>query len=75
MMQDIDTLLVIAEIAGVFVGFTALEIVVAGRIDTESQYDDTFRLLHVRDAAHQGPYKMIATGIDGRRRRRGVRVP
>ena len=46
-MQDIDTLLAIAEIAGVFVGFAALVTVVAGRSDTESQYDDTFRLLHV----------------------------
>ena len=47
MMQDIDILLAIAEIAGVFVGFAALVTVVAGRSDTASQTDDSFRLLHV----------------------------
>ncbi len=47
MLEDVDILLAIAEIAGVFVGFAALVTVVAGRSQTESRYDDTFRLLHV----------------------------
>ena len=45
MTEDIDTLLAIAEIAGVFVGFAALATVVSGRASAESQGDDAFRLI------------------------------
>ena len=47
MTDDIDTLLAIAEIAGVFVGFAALVSVVARRSQAESRPDDTFKLVHV----------------------------
>ena len=47
MTEDIDTLLTIAEIAGVFVGFAALVAVLAGRDRTQSRYDDAFLLFHV----------------------------
>ena len=47
MTEEVDTLLAIAEIAGVFVGFAALVTVIAGRSDTRAQYDDTFTLFHV----------------------------
>lgn len=47
MTEEVDTLLAIAEIAGVFVGFAALVTVIAGRSDTQTQSDDVFRLLHV----------------------------
>jgi hypothetical protein len=47
MTEEVDTLLAIAEIAGVFVGFAALVTVIAGRSDTPVQRDDTFTLFHV----------------------------
>ncbi len=47
MTEDFDTLLSIAEIAGVFVGFAALATVLSARSQTESRHDDTFRLAHV----------------------------
>jgi hypothetical protein len=47
MTEDIDTLLTIAEIAGVFVGFAALVTIVAGRSQDKSRSGDTFLLFHV----------------------------
>ena len=47
MTEDIGTLLAIAEIAGVFVGFAALVTVVSGRAGAESRHDDAFRLVGV----------------------------
>ena len=47
MMEDTATLLAIAEIAGVFVGFAALVTVVAGRSDTASQTDDSHLIKHL----------------------------
>ncbi len=44
---DVGTLLAIAEIAGVFVGFAALVTVFSGRTATESRHDDAFRLVGV----------------------------
>ena len=46
MTEDIDTLLAIAEIAGVFVGFAAL-VTILTRGQAEPEYDDSFRLANV----------------------------
>ncbi len=46
MTDDIDTLLAIAEIAGVFVGFAAL-VTILTRGQADSEYDDSFRLANV----------------------------
>jgi hypothetical protein len=47
MSQDIGTLLAIAEIAGVFVGFAALVSVVSRRAVAEYRQDDAQRLVSV----------------------------
>ena len=47
MTEDIDTLLAIAEIAGVFVGFAALVTVVSSRSGAERRHVDAFRLVCV----------------------------
>ena len=47
MSEDTSTLLGIAEIAGVFVGFAALVTIVARGVERESRFDDADRLLNV----------------------------
>jgi hypothetical protein len=47
MSHDTDTLLAIAEIAGVFVGFAALVTFIAHRTDDDNRYVDVFNLINV----------------------------
>jgi hypothetical protein len=47
MSRDIDTLLAIAQIAGVFVGFAALVTFIAHRTDSDDRHIDVFSLINL----------------------------